>query len=63
MKLKLKLRVVHIFIKEEKLKLLQFEILHYEKKAEQQLKENEERLKYFFSITSEGILLINNEKS
>ncbi len=50
------------FYKGRKVKVVAIRDITLRKKAEQQLKENEERLKYFFSITSEGILLINNEK-
>lgn len=50
------------FYKGRKVKVVAIRDISLRKKAEQHLKENEERLKYFFSITSEGILLIDNEK-
>ncbi len=50
------------FYKGRKVKVVAVRDITLRKKAEQQLKENEARLKYFFSITSEGILLLDNEK-
>ncbi len=50
------------FYKGRKVKVVAIRDITLRKKAEKNLKENEERLKYFFSITSEGILLIDNEK-
>ncbi len=50
------------FYKGRKVKVMAIRDISQRKKAEQESKENEERLNYFFSITSEGILLIDNEK-
>ncbi len=50
------------FYKGRKVKVVAIRDITLRKKAEQQSKENEERLKYFFSITGEGIILIDDKK-
>ncbi len=50
------------FYKGRKVKVIAIRDITLRKKAEQLSKENEERLKYFFNITNEGILLIDGDQ-